>query len=116
MRSKYKDCSNLWDFEISRRIKPLRRILKQFSIFLYKDFKVRRCCDVECCPRKELENPPKWLSFPVPDKQNEGHYKRFSDVYGHPTSCEDHIPSKLTDIRRVSGEQQVLRNIIQCSY
>ena len=60
--------------------------------------------------------PPKWLPFPVPDKGNEGHYKKFSNDYDDSTPCEDLIPSKLTDIRWVSEEQQVLRNIIQFSY
>ena len=69
----------------------------------------------QCCPGKELEKVPISLPFPVPDKENKGHYKKFSDVYDDSTPCEDHIPSKLTDIRQVSEEQQVLRNIIQFS-
>ena len=88
-----------------------------FYIFLYlSTIKVRRCCDVGYCPRKERGNPPKWLPFPVLDKENEGHYKKFLNVYNDSAPCEDHIPSKLTDICRVSEEQQVLRNIIQFSY
>ena len=39
-----------------------------------------------------------------------GHYKKFADVYDESIPTEEHVPSKMNNIGKVSAEQQVIYN------
>ena len=71
---------------------------------------IRWCDDESCCPSSGNQQF-KWMTFPVSEPENTGHYKQFSDVIGQEPTKKN-IPSNVNNARKVSELEQVSTVIV----
>ena len=71
-------------------------------------FSIKKCGTIGCTTCAPIRLPRdvfdrlSHLPDPIPDENNEGHYKKFESVFGMPTT-EEHMPSKKTATRQSHG-------------